>query len=155
MTPILEVHDLVKDFPSRDRRGPLRAVDHVSLKLSRGSTLGIVGESGSGKSTLARLIVRLLDPDSGSICFDGEDLLALSGSDLRRRRRDMQIVFQDPYASLDPRMTIGAIIAEPLAIHKIGNGAERRERVARLLDIVGLDSSASRRYPHEFSGGQR
>jgi oligopeptide/dipeptide ABC transporter ATP-binding protein len=155
MTPLLEVRDLVKIFPSRDGNHPMRAVDGVSLALRKGSTLGIVGESGSGKSTLARLVLRLIDPTSGSIHFDGEDLLALDGRRLRGRRRDMQIVFQDPYASLDPRMTIESIIAEPLVIHRIGDRSERRRRVVDLLQLVGLDPSAASRYPHEFSGGQR
>jgi oligopeptide/dipeptide ABC transporter ATP-binding protein len=155
MMPLLEVRNLVKDFRLRGRSTPLRAVDGVSLALSREATLGIVGESGSGKSTLARLILRLLDPTAGTIHFDGDDLLALDDDGLRRRRRDMQMVFQDPYASLDSRMTIGAIVAEPLAIHRIGSRADRNRRVAALLDMVGLDASAARRYPHEFSGGQR
>jgi oligopeptide/dipeptide ABC transporter ATP-binding protein len=155
MMPLLEVHDLVKEYPSRDGKGPVRAVDGVSLNLAKGETLGIVGESGSGKSTLARLILRLIDPTSGEIHFDGDNLLTLDSASLRRRRRQMQIVFQDPYASLDPRMTIGAIISEPLAIHRIGNHRDRLMRVARLLELVGLDSAAARRYPHEFSGGQR
>jgi oligopeptide/dipeptide ABC transporter ATP-binding protein len=155
MTALLEARNLIKDYPSRDCREPVRAVDGVSLTLAKGATLGIVGESGSGKSTLARLILRLLEPTSGEVYFESEDLLALRGAELRRRRRDLQIVFQDPYASLDPRMTVEAIIAEPLAIHRVGNRAERRQRVMSLLSLVGLDSSAARRYPHEFSGGQR
>ena len=155
MTPLLEAKNLHKDYPSRDGRQPIRAVDGVSLTLAKGATLGIVGESGSGKSTLARLILRLIDPTAGEVHFEGEDLLALRGAGLRRRRRDLQIVFQDPYASLDPRMTVEAIISEPLAIHRVGSRAKRRERVLNLLSLVGLDSSAARRYPHEFSGGQR
>jgi oligopeptide/dipeptide ABC transporter ATP-binding protein len=155
MTPLLEVKGLVKDYPSRDGREPVRAVDGVSLTLARGATLGIVGESGSGKSTLARLMLRLIDPTAGEIHFEGEDLLALRGAALRRRRRDLQIVFQDPYASLDPRMTVEAIVSEPLAVHRLGTRAERSERVRRLLSLVGLDRFAARRYPHEFSGGQR
>jgi oligopeptide/dipeptide ABC transporter ATP-binding protein len=155
VTQLLQVRNLVKQFASRDGRSPLRAVDGVSLNVAKGATLGIVGESGSGKSTLARLILRLTDPDSGTIFFEGEDLLSLDGAELRRRRRDMQIVFQDPYASLDPRMRIEAIVSEPLAVHGIGTREERRERVVRLLELVGLDRSAGRRYPHEFSGGQR
>jgi oligopeptide/dipeptide ABC transporter ATP-binding protein len=153
--PLLEVRGLVKDYPSRDGREPVRAVDGVSFTLARGSTLGIVGESGCGKSTLARLILRLIEPTAGHISFEGEDLLALHGAALRRRRRDLQIVFQDPYASLDPRMTVEAILSEPLAVHRLGRRAERSERVGRLLSLVGLDFSAARRYPHEFSGGQR
>lgn len=155
MTSLLEVRNLVKYFRLRGRSTPLRAVDGVSLALAKGATLGIVGESGGGKSTLARLVLRLLEPDAGTVRFDGDDLLALDHAGLRRRRRDMQMVFQDPYASLDSRMTVGAIIAEPLAIHRIGARADRHRRVAELLDMVGLDASAARRYPHEFSGGQR
>jgi peptide/nickel transport system ATP-binding protein/oligopeptide transport system ATP-binding protein len=155
MSPLLEARNLVKDYPSRDGKEPVRAVDGVSLTLAKGATLGIVGESGGGKSTLARLILRLLEPTTGEVYFEGENLLTLRGADLRRRRRDLQIVFQDPYASLDPRMAVEAIIAEPLAIHRVGSRAERRERVMNLLSLVGLDPSAARRYPHEFSGGQR
>jgi oligopeptide/dipeptide ABC transporter ATP-binding protein len=155
VTQLLQVRNLVKQFASRDGRSPLRAVDGVSLDVAKGATLGVVGESGSGKSTLARLILRLINPDSGTIFFQGEDLLSLEGAELRRRRRDMQIVFQDPYASLDPRMRIEAIVSEPLAVHGIGARGERQERVARLLELVGLDRSAGERYPHEFSGGQR
>jgi len=155
VTQLLQVRNLVKQFASREGRSPLRAVDGVSLDVAKGATLGIVGESGSGKSTLARLILRLINPDSGTIFFEGEDLLSLEGAELRRRRRDMQIVFQDPYASLDPRMRIEAIVSEPLAVHGIGTRGERQERVARLLELVGLDRSAGQRYPHEFSGGQR
>ena len=117
--------------------------------------LGIVGESGCGKSTLARMLLRLIEPTSGEILFLGEDLLALGPSGMRARRRDIQIVFQDPYASLDPRMSVAQIIAEPLDIHGIGSRAERREKVRALLDLVGLDQGAGGRYPHEFSGGQR
>jgi oligopeptide/dipeptide ABC transporter ATP-binding protein len=155
MTPLLEAQGLVKEFSLRGGAGVIRAVDGVSLTLSKGATLGIVGESGSGKSTLARLILCLLQPTAGVIRFDGEDLLGLDGSGLRRRRRDMQMVFQDPYASLDTRMTVEAIVSEPLAIHRMGTRAERKHRVRQLLDMVGLDASAARRYPHEFSGGQR
>ena len=153
--PLLEVADLRTHFRSKDGRATVHAVDGVSLTLMRGETLGIVGESGCGKSTLARSILRLIEPASGSIRFGGVDLLSLSGHSLRARRRDMQLIFQDPYASLDPRFTIGAIIAEPLAIHRIGNRASRRQRVAELLETVGLEPDAASRYPHEFSGGQR
>src|SRR6185295_20156872 len=121
----------------------------------RGETLGIVGESGCGKSTLGRLALRLIEADSGEIRFEGEDLRALSSRALRAKRREMQIVFQDPYASLDPRQSVGDILAEPLKIHRLANGAGRRERVKKLLDQVGLSQDAARRYPHEFSGGQR
>jgi peptide/nickel transport system ATP-binding protein len=155
VTPLLSVENLMKLYAVREGRGMIRAVDGVSLTLAEGETLGIVGESGCGKSTLARLILRLIGPTSGSIKFDGEDLSSLSASALRRRRRDMQIVFQDPYASLDPRMTIGRIIAEPLAIHGIGPRRTRRDKVMTLLGLVGLDEGAADRYPHEFSGGQR
>ena len=154
-TPLLELHDVVKHFPSRDGQGVVHAVDGVSLTLRRGETLGIVGESGCGKSTLARVILRLVEPTSGTIRFDGEDLLGLGPRALRARRRDMQLIFQDPYASLDPRFTVGSIIGEPLAIHGIGGREARRHQVAELLRIVGLDADAARRYPHEFSGGQR
>ncbi|GIK98637.1 MAG: peptide ABC transporter ATP-binding protein [Alphaproteobacteria bacterium] len=153
--PLLEATGLVKHFPSRDGHGTVHAVDGVSLTLHPGETLGIVGESGCGKSTLARVLLRLVEPDQGRLRFDGQDLLALDRERLRRRRRDMQLVFQDPYASLDPRMTIGSIIAEPLAIHRIGTARQRREKVAELLELVGLGADAATRYPHEFSGGQR
>jgi oligopeptide/dipeptide ABC transporter ATP-binding protein len=153
--PLLVADNLVKHYKSRDGKGIARAVDGVSLALKRGETLGIVGESGCGKSTLARLLLRLIEPTSGSITFDNENVGALSHSHLRRLRRDMQIVFQDPYASLDPRMSIGEIIAEPLDIHGLGTRAERRQKVEDLLLMVGLDRSALSRYPHEFSGGQR
>ena len=153
--PLLVAENLVKHYKSRDGEGVARAVDGVSLALKRGETLGIVGESGCGKSTLARLILRLIEPTSGRISFDGDDVMALGHAQLRQRRRDMQIVFQDPYASLDPRMSIGQIIAEPLDIHGLGTRAERRQKVEDLLLMVGLDRSALQRYPHEFSGGQR
>jgi oligopeptide/dipeptide ABC transporter ATP-binding protein len=130
-------------------------VEDVSLALQPGETLGIVGESGCGKSTLARLMLRLVEPSAGTVRFAGEDLLALSPAALRARRRDMQLIFQDPYASLDARFTVGDSIAEPLAIHGIGDRATRRARVAELLSLVGLEPEAARRYPHEFSGGQR
>ncbi len=153
--PLLELGELAKHFPTRDGRGTVRAVDGVSLALGRGETLGIVGESGCGKSTLARLMLRLIEPTAGSISFDGTDLRKLGAKALRTMRREMQIVFQDPYASLDPRLPVGAIIAEPLEIHAIGTRASRRERVGELLALVGLEPDAATRYPHEFSGGQR
>ncbi len=159
--PLLEADNLVKTFSS----GPtafgaastrqVRAVNHVSLTIEPGATVGLVGESGSGKSTLGRMLLRLIEPDSGSIRFDGHDLLAASRADLRRFRRDMQIIFQDPYGSLDPRMTVEQIITEPTLIHGDDSGSTRRARVAEMLRAVGLDESALRRYPHEFSGGQR
>ena len=151
----LIVENLVKHYKARDGRGVARAVDGVSLTLKKGETLGIVGESGCGKSTLARLILRLIEPTSGRVSLDGEDILSLGAAALRRRRRDMQIVFQDPFASLDPRMTVAQIIAEPLDIHGLGTASERRRKVEDLLLMVGLDRSALTRYPHEFSGGQR
>jgi oligopeptide transport system ATP-binding protein len=157
---LVQMEYLRKGFPIR--RGLLQrtvghiwAVNGISLCVERGETFGLVGESGSGKSTLGRCILRLDEPTSGKVLFEGEDLLALDRSAMRRRRRDMQIIFQDPYASLNPRMTVGAIVGEPFAIHKIARGKEREERVAALLKRVGLDASAMRRYPHEFSGGQR
>ena len=153
--PLLELIDVVKHFPSKDGRGTVRAVDGVSLTLGRGETLGIVGESGSGKSTLARLMLRLIEPTAGTVHFDGDELTRLAARTLRAKRRDMQIVFQDPYASLDPRLSVGAIIAEPLEIHGIGDRGTRKRRVAELLDLVGLEADAVTRYPHEFSGGQR
>jgi peptide/nickel transport system ATP-binding protein len=172
--PLLEIRNLVKVF-SHD----IRAVDDVSLDIQAGETLGLVGESGSGKSTLGRLILRLIEPTSGSVHFEGRDLLAASSSEMRRLRRDMQIIFQDPFASLDPRYRVEDIIAEPLIIHGSQNDSRRddsggknlsgdsrprlpgrakldlRSRVADLLRAVGLDESARLRYPHEFSGGQR
>jgi oligopeptide/dipeptide ABC transporter ATP-binding protein len=155
MTPLLEASSLSKHFPARDGKGLVRAVSDVSLSLAEGETLGIVGESGCGKSTLARMLLRLVEPSEGKVLFRGQDLLALDRAEMRRSRRDIQIVFQDPYASLDPRMNIAAIIAEPLEIHAVGTRAERQARVRELLSIVGLDPSAASRFPHEFSGGQR
>jgi peptide/nickel transport system ATP-binding protein/oligopeptide transport system ATP-binding protein len=155
MTPLLEARGLSKFFPARDGKGTVRAVNDVSLTLAEGETLGIVGESGCGKSTLARMLMRLIEPSEGQVLFRGDDLLSLTPAELRKRRRDIQIVFQDPYASLDPRMTIARIVAEPLDIHAIGSRGERAARVKELLSLVGLDPSAAQRYPHEFSGGQR
>lgn len=155
MTALLEVCNLSKHYLARDRNGLVRAVNDVSFSIEPGHTLGIVGESGCGKSTLARLVLRLIQPTAGEIYFKGENLLALSSSALRHRRREIQIVFQDPYASLDPRMNISSIISEPLDIHDIGTKAERRAKVLELLDLVGLDQNSAAKYPHEFSGGQR
>jgi oligopeptide/dipeptide ABC transporter ATP-binding protein len=158
--PLLTVQHLKKYFPIH--RGVLgraaeyvKAVDDVSFTVKRGETFGLVGESGCGKTTAGRAILRLHEPDSGSIRFDGADLLSLGKQELRRKRRDMQIIFQDPYASLNPRMTIRTIVGEPFAIHGIASGSERETRIADLLKTVGLDSSVMNRYPHEFSGGQR
>jgi ABC-type glutathione transport system ATPase component len=158
---LIEIRNLTKVFPLGESvfgggaKGEVRAVDDVSFAIESGETLGLVGESGSGKSTLGRLILRLIEPTSGSISFDGCDLLAASHSDLRRLRRDMQIIFQDPFGSLDPRMRVEDVIAEPLIIHESMSLKARRQRVAELLRVVGLDESAARRFPHEFSGGQR
>ncbi len=139
----------------RRRTGVVRAVDGVSLSVRRGETLGLVGESGSGKSTLGRAILRLRRPTAGSVVFDGIDLTNLSGRDLRRVRRRMQMIFQDPHASLNPRMTVGRILAEPIKLHRLAKGAGVRRRVNELLALVGLNADFAGRYPHEFSGGQR
>ena len=158
--PLLRVRNLKKYFPIR--RGVLsrvaahvKAVDDISFDINRGETFGLVGESGCGKTTAGRAILRLIEPDSGTIRFDGADLRSMSRQELRRTRRDMQIIFQDPYASLNPRMTIRAIVGEPFAIHGIASGSEKDDRMAKLLRTVGLDPSVINRYPHEFSGGQR
>ena len=155
MTVLLRVVGLAKHFPARGGKGVVRAVDGVSLMVRSGETLGIVGESGCGKSTLGRTILRLLKATAGAIEFDGTDVGALGQRALRALRREMQMIFQDPFASLDPRMRIGAIVAEPLVIHRIGDRASRRKAVVELLETVGLDAAAALRYPHEFSGGQR
>jgi oligopeptide/dipeptide ABC transporter ATP-binding protein len=136
-------------------REVVRAVDDVSFTIRRGETFGLVGESGCGKSTTGRSILRLIEPTSGEVRFDGQDLLLLSSEKLRRLRREMQIIFQDPYSSLNPRMKVGRIIEEPLVIHRVGDRGKRRDRVAELLRLVGLEPEHATRYPHEFSGGQR
>jgi peptide/nickel transport system ATP-binding protein len=159
--PLIEVRNLTKVFNLSEtafgsrRSGEVRAVDDVSIDIEQGETLGLVGESGSGKSTLGRLVLRLIEPTTGSVVFEGADLLRASGSELRRHRRDMQIIFQDPFGSLDPRFRVEELIAEPLIIHEKLSATTRRQRVQELLRAVGLDESAMRRYAHEFSGGQR
>ena len=159
--PLLAVSDLKVHFPIRrgfllDRTvGHVKAVDGVSFEIEEGQTLGLVGESGSGKSTTAYAALQLIRPTAGSVRFLGRELTRLRPEELRRMRREMQIVFQDPYASLNPRMTVGRILAEPLRTHGIGNRRTRRASVARLLELVGLEASYTNRYPHEFSGGQR
>jgi oligopeptide/dipeptide ABC transporter ATP-binding protein len=154
MTPLLEVSELSKTYAGRGGAG-VRALDTVSFTLGRGEVLGIVGESGCGKSTLGRTVVRLIDPTSGRIRFDSVDITALDRRTLKRRRRDFQIVFQDPFGSLNPRHKVGEIIREPLDIHGVGTNEERAKRVTELIATVGLPAKAVDRYPHEFSGGQR
>jgi oligopeptide transport system ATP-binding protein len=157
---LLEVRNLKKYFPTGDRLfgaagDTVKAVDDVSFTIRRGETFGLVGESGCGKSTTGRCILRLIEPTAGEVRFDGQDLLAIGAADLRRLRREMQIIFQDPYSSLNPRMRVGEIIQEPLAIHRVGDRRSRKARVAELLELVGLKPEHADRYPHEFSGGQR
>jgi len=159
-TPLLEVKHLKKHFPIKGgvfskTIGYVYAVDDISFTLGKGETLGLVGESGCGKSTTGRTILRLIEPTDGAIYFEGQDITNLDKNAMRALRREMQIIFQDPYASLNPRMTIGSIIGEPLEIHKIAKGSEKEERVASLLQKVGLRAEDMRKYPHEFSGGQR
>ncbi|MBR0671299.1 ABC transporter ATP-binding protein [Neoroseomonas soli] len=158
---LLEVNGLAKHYPVRKglivakQVGTVRAVDGVSFSLKRGETLALVGESGCGKSTTARLVLRLIEPSAGTIRFEGVDVTRISGAAQRAMRRRMQIVFQDPYASLNPRLTVAETIAEPMLVHGIGDAASRRKRVEELLSLVGLRSFHAQRYPHEFSGGQR
>lgn len=159
-TNLLEVKDLKKWFPIRGGIlsrvvANVKAINGVSFSVKKGEVLGLVGESGSGKTTVGRTILRLIEPTEGSIKFNGQEITTLSKAQLRPYRRKMQIIFQDPFASLNPRMTVGDIIAEPLVIHRIGTPQERQERVANLLRTVGLSPDHVRRYPHEFSGGQR
>jgi oligopeptide/dipeptide ABC transporter ATP-binding protein len=160
VTVLLEVENLVKHFVAdRSLFGRptafIKAVDGVSFSVDAGKTLALVGESGCGKSTVSRLVLRLIEPDSGTIRFGGRDLLALDANQLRAFRRDAQIIFQDPYASLNPRMTVSQILTEPLGLHDLVPAPRRRERVDELLGLVGLEPRFARRYPHEFSGGQR
>ncbi len=162
---LVQIRNLIKTFdlsesafgirPRGDQSRQVLAVDDVSLDIQQGETLGLAGESGSGKSTLGRLILRLIEPTSGSVMFNGADVLAAKGGDLRRLRRDMQIIFQDPFGSLDPRFRVEDVLAEPLLVHERMTREARRRRVAELLRAVGMDESAMQRYPHEFSGGQR
>ncbi len=157
---LLEVKDLQKHFPIKSgvlqkQTGAVKAVDGVSFSLHKGETLGIVGESGCGKSTTGRMVMRLLEPTGGKIIFEDRDLMTLSNSEMRKMRKDIQMVFQDPFASLNPRHTVEQIIEEPLIVHGLGNRQERKKRVRELLEIVGLNSYHAKRYPHQFSGGQR
>jgi len=158
---ILEVRNLVKHFPItkgfivQRQVGAVKAVDGVTFSIRRGETLGLVGESGCGKTTTGRVILRLMEPTSGEAIFEGRNIFKLSKEDLRKMRRDMQIIFQDPYSSLNPRMTVGDIIGEPLEIHNLARGKEKLRRVQELLEVVGLSPYHVNRYPHEFSGGQR
>jgi ABC-type oligopeptide transport system ATPase subunit len=157
--PLVEVTGLTKQFTRRHglfgRTEVLRAVADVSFGIAQGETFGLVGESGSGKTTTGRCMLRLMEPDAGEVRFRGENVLAYSRQRMRQARRDMQMIFQDPYSSLNPRMRVAAIIEEPLIIHRLGGRAERRQRVEELLQRVGLDPALRTRYPHEFSGGQR
>jgi oligopeptide/dipeptide ABC transporter ATP-binding protein len=158
--PLLSVRNLAKHYARRAgifgaEKGVVRAVDGVSFDVAPGETLGLVGESGCGKTTTGRAILRLIEPTAGEVTFDGQDVLALKAEELRRLRRRMQIIFQDPFSSLNPRMSIGAIVREGLTIHKLAEGAEADSRVRQLLDEVGLRPEYAKRYPHEFSGGQR
>ena len=158
MTPLLAVSHLVRDFKRGGwlrGGGTVRAVDDVSFDVRQGETFGLVGESGCGKTTTGRCILRLIEPTSGQVVFRGTDLATLNARNLRRARRDLQIVFQDPYSSLNPRMRVGAIVEEPLIIHRIGTRDERKARAAELFGLVGLDPAHAGRFPHEFSGGQR
>ena len=158
---LLEVTDLHKHFPIKEgllierKVGDVKAVDGVSFQIKSGETLGLVGESGSGKSTTGYCVLQLIKPTSGSVKFEGTELTELGREELRKMRREMQIVFQDPYSSLDPRMTVGDIVGEPLIVHGIGTRRDRSIRIRELLDVVGFNPSYTNRYPHEFSGGQR
>jgi oligopeptide/dipeptide ABC transporter ATP-binding protein len=157
---LVEIKDIKKYFPIKKgffnkQVGAVRALDGINLKIYEGETLGLVGESGCGKSTLGRVMLRLLSASAGSVTFEGQNVLTASTSELKKLRKQMQIVFQNPYASLDPRMTVAQIVAEPLEVHGVARGAELKERVHKLLKLVGLSDEMANRYPHEFSGGQR
>lgn len=152
---LVRVKNLVKHFPVENSSDVVQAVDGVSFDIIKGETLGLVGESGCGKSTVGRCLLRLHEPTSGEVCFEGKNIIGLANSEMQGLRREMQIIFQDPYASLNPRLSIRSIISEPLKIHEIGDKSSQNERVADLLQKVGLDPKYADRYPHEFSGGQR
>jgi oligopeptide transport system ATP-binding protein len=160
-TPLIEVRNLKKYFPItrgilfQRRIGDIKAVDDVSFTIQKGETLGLVGESGSGKTTVGRTLLRLHEPTSGEVIFEGSDLLTVETKDLQQMRRRMQMIFQDPYASLNPRMTIGTIIGEPLSVHDGMKGEVKNDRIQELLELVGINPTLVNRYPHEFSGGQR
>lgn len=159
--PLLQVEHLKKYYPvggqwfGKSSQQFVKAVDDISFSVQKGETFGLVGESGCGKSTTGRSLLRLIEPTGGRIMFEGQDIAALSPEELRRKRRDMQIVFQDPFSSLDPRHTVQRILEEPLIVHGIGNAKERQAAISRLIDVVGLTQSHLQRYPHQFSGGQR
>ena len=159
MTSLVQVRNLVKEYPPRaslfKRGSPVRAVDDVSFEIGAGETFGLVGESGCGKTTTGRCLLRLIEPTSGEIRFNGQDVRAFSARELRRARRQFQIVFQDPYSSLNPRMRVGDIVREPLVIHRLGSREQQLARVRDLFELVGLSASDQRKYPHQFSGGQR
>lgn len=157
---LLEVNDLKKHFDIKGgvfgrKKGAVKAVDGVSFNVKKGETLGIVGESGCGKSTTGKSILRLIEPTDGQVIFEGNNILDLSKEQMRKMRRDIQFIFQDPYASLNPRHTVGKIIGEPLLVHGMKSAKKRKERISELLEVVGLQASHSSRYPHQFSGGQR
>lgn len=157
---ILQAKNIKKHFPIKKglllrEVASVKAVDDISLTVKKGETLGLVGESGCGKSTLGRTLIRLYEPTGGEIFFNGDNFLSMKGEELRRKRRNIQMIFQDPYASLDPRMTVGQIIRQPMDIHGVGSASERTQRVLELIELVGLRKSYVNRYPHEFSGGQR